>query len=80
MDGEIDTRGSLIRFLPYTSGFEVEALIDRSLRPHWLGNPWAGTGWVRVQADLDSLVYPFLPRYADGGQAVTAVVARSQNP
>jgi len=59
-DGEIDDECSMVRFLLYTNGFDVEGIITTSSQYHWHGHRWTGDDWVDLYIEAYSKVYPNL--------------------
>lgn len=56
-DGETDDKASFLRFLLYTTDFDIEALIYTNSMWHLLGN---GTEWMHDMIDEYAKVYPNL--------------------
>ena len=56
-DGERDDQNSMIRFLLYTSEWDVEGIIYSSSKFHWVGHNWSGTNWIQDDINLYSQVY-----------------------
>ena len=56
-DGERDDQNSMIRFLLYTSEWDVEGIIYSSSKFHWVGHDWSGINWIEEDINLYSQVY-----------------------
>lgn len=63
IDGEIDNRCSMIRFLMYANEWNIEGLIYCSSRFHWDGHDWAGTDWIEGQINKYAQVYENLIKH-----------------
>ncbi len=62
-DGEIDDECSMVRFLLYTSEWDVEGIITSSSQYHWHGHNWAGDDWLDPYLNAYSEVYPNLVQH-----------------
>jgi hypothetical protein len=63
-DGEIDDRSSMVRFLMYTSEFDLEAIIQTN--SIFQRNGHSSEGWLEEQLDAYEKVYPRLVEHNTG--------------
>jgi hypothetical protein len=62
-DGEIDDECSLVRFLLYTTEWDVEAIITSGSQYHSHGHNWAGDDWTEPYLAAYTKVYPNLVKH-----------------